>query len=114
MTTPSKIDFLEDVQGTAHALLTRNFAQLYTEILTNWFTNRQELHHRYIEGAAGNPLFYGLLAFAQPDIFKALYRNHDKCLGLISGALKYMYYSPLEIADANRRLDDQIDPPDQN
>ena len=112
MTTPNKIDIMFDLSGNAHALLSRNWPRQYTELLAAFHSindREQRLGTWYIDDRCTPRLFFGLLSFAQPEIFKVVYSNPNKCFGMISDALKYMYNSPLEVDHANRLLDDQLD-----
>lgn len=107
----SKIDVLLDLQGNAHALLYRNFPTLYSDLLARWYspTRRDQLATTfYVDDRVDSKLFFALLAFAQPEIFKTIYKNHEQCKTLLVYGLSYMYASPLEVQDANRLLDDRI------
>lgn len=113
--TSDKIDFVKDIQGNAHAYLTYCYPERYTKLLGIWYSQYRDrdMPHWYIDERANPKLFYGLLAFAQPDIFKAIYARHEGCLGILELALKTMYCDPMGLDMANRALDAQLDSEDE-
>lgn len=109
--TSDKIDFLKDIQGNAHAYLTFTYPQVYTTLLGIWYSRHRDrdLRSWYVDERANPKLFYGLLAFAQPDIFKAIYARHERCLGILQLALKTLYCDPMGLDIANRALDEKLE-----
>lgn len=112
--TPHNLDFVTDVPDCAHALLQHNWPRAYTALLSAWHSKSEDRLYRLYDGWRQEPdaprnmkLFWALLAFAQPDIFKFVYHTPKQCLGLLTYGLKYMYYSPRVIAHALDLLDDK-------
>ena len=101
---PDKIDVMEDLQGNAHALLYLLYYPIYDTLLRSHFIGPRDIWHP----PQNAPLFWGLVAFAQPEIFKKEYRRHESAFTIISDALNYMYCSPMEIQEANRALDNNL------
>ena len=108
-----KFDVMLDLQGNAHALLNRNYSYVYNQLLLLWNSTR-DFTYWYVDDRANPTLFFGLLSFAQPEIFKVVYTNPDKAITVICDALKYMYHSPLEVKHANDLLDEQLDAQEEN
>ena len=102
-----KIDFLQDVQGSAHALLNLLYTSTYRSMLFVYHT-KQSPSNWHIDTRADPMLYYSLLAFAQPEIFKAVYTRHNNCGGLLNKGLKFMYQNPDTLKEANRILDAQL------
>ena len=111
MSVNLRINVLEDLQGNAHALLDCQFRHTYRKMLRLYvaedFVALQEFEINRAHGEFER-LLYGLLAFAQPQLFKRIYINHSDCFGLLSHALRYMYLCPLEVEGANALLDEQL------
>ena len=79
------LEFLSDISGNAHALLSRNWPTQYPTLLAAYYSrNREEeLKRVHIDNHNSPKLFYGLLAFAQPEIFKAIH-SEKRCFTLLS------------------------------
>ncbi len=107
----SKFNSLIDLKETAHALLVRNYSRVYRSLLMVMNTS-QDPRDWYIDERADPHLFYSLLAFAQPEIFKQIYKKHNQCITVLTDGIKYIYNSPIECDDALKLLDLQDDPND--
>ena len=94
-TMTSKISFLFDIEETADAHLRIRYPATYDSLLEIWKTEEKDARYWYVDTRADPHLFYGLLAFAKPDIFEKIYKNHQKCKLLLKNALEFMYDHPL-------------------
>ena len=108
-----KIDCMFDLQGDAHALLYLDYYRIYTTLLKAWYwPNKEEreqyLRAWYVDDRANPKLFWGLLAFAQPESFKTMYKRPESCFGILVEALRELYHEPHALGLANRELNARL------
>lgn len=92
-------DCLYDINETAHAVLRWDWNAVYTTLCNAYECPVPEerilrLTRWYIDERTDVKLFWGLVALANPDLFKMMYKRKSQSTTMIHSAFRYLLNNP--------------------